>query len=165
MAVYYCFAFLDAAIPRYAPPLNRSSVNSSVTLLLSPVWGIVNTALPSETFPHFRSILSTFNYTPLSKICQETHGNQTSAQKSYKKAHRLTADALADYAIKSVFLFFFLLGGLVCLVGNAQFTHGDNQNRNDQEDGAIVRAEAAAPAASLFSFLPSLAGETMLMVA
>ena len=44
MAVYYCFAFLDAAIPRYAPPLNRSSANSSVTLLLSPVWGIVGTA-------------------------------------------------------------------------------------------------------------------------
>ena len=32
-------------------------MNSSVTLLLSPVWGIVNTALPSETFPHFRSCL------------------------------------------------------------------------------------------------------------
>lgn len=44
MAVYYCFAFLDAAIPRYAPPLNRSSANSSVTLLLSPVWGTVDTA-------------------------------------------------------------------------------------------------------------------------
>ena len=44
MAVYYCFAFLDAAIPRYAPPLNRSSANSSVTLLLSPVWGIAGTA-------------------------------------------------------------------------------------------------------------------------
>lgn len=30
-------------MPRYAPPLNRSSANSSVTLLLSPVWGIVGT--------------------------------------------------------------------------------------------------------------------------
>ena len=30
-------------MPSYAPPLNRSSANSSVTLLLSPVWGIVGT--------------------------------------------------------------------------------------------------------------------------
>lgn len=30
-------------MPRYAPPLNRSSANSSVTLLLFPVWGIVGT--------------------------------------------------------------------------------------------------------------------------
>lgn len=86
-------------------------------------------------------------------------------RKIVQKAHRLTADALADYAIKSVFLFFFLLGGLVCLVGNAQFTHGDNQNRNDQEDGGHREGRSCRTCGLALLLLPSLAGETMLMVA
>lgn len=31
-----------------------------VALLLSPVWGIVGTALPSETFPHFKQYFKHF---------------------------------------------------------------------------------------------------------
>ncbi len=104
---------------------------------------------------------------PYPKFVKENAQKSNIARKNRtKKRTGFTADALADYAIKSVFLFFFLLGGLVCPVGNAQFTHGrQSESQRPGKMAAIVRAEAAAPAASLFSFLPSLAGETMLMVA